>query len=250
MNKRSCLLAVIVFGWAATIQAEELPFYQRNGYILETLSSPLKDKALDQLAANREFQRMRGARESCEDVYRLLDSAGQVVSYASLCRTRHEGLQGFFCWTESTEHYGYTRKTHAATPAWIGDAMLHGCGGVFVRDPGTGAWRDPLNADGTEDETTLAELGWGDKRPVMTMLYSDMEDLGFNIPLRYCDKTRLIDLGPENNTYYGALCEIDDDGTQALICFDNIVGHFGLFTRYQDTSKWVEHTFYRYCWGG
>jgi hypothetical protein len=250
MNKHSCLLAVIVFGWAAAIQAEELPFYQRNGYNLEILSSPLKDKALDQLAASREFERVHGVKQSCEDVYRLRDSTGQVVSYASLCRIRHGGLQGFFCWTESAEHFGYAKRNYGAEPAWIGDAMLHGCGGAFVREPDVGASRDSFDDDGTEDETALAELGWGDQRPVMTMLHSDIHYLGFNIPLRSCEKTRLIDLGPENNTYYGALCEIDDDGTQALICFDNMVGHFGLFTRYQDTSEWVRHTLYRYCWGG
>lgn len=221
------------------------PFYPQAGYSLEKVPQAQKSTVLATLSSNPEFRRMHGLWRSCEKIYHLTDSTGKSVGYGSICKTSHENIKGFFCWDATGQNFAYARKPYGAESAWIGDSILHGCGGVLVRDTTYGT-----DNTAPSDEWIMPELGWGKRRPVLTMLKSDMEDLGFNIPLGTCDKIRFRWLGREKNTSYGAICEIDEAGNKALICFDHFIGHFGFFTRYQDASSWVEHTIYRFCWGG
>ncbi len=224
---------------------EDKPFYAQAGYILEKLPEAREPGALAPLGSSKEFKRMLGLKRSCEAVYHLSDAAGESVGYGSICKTSHKNEKGFFCWDLTGQHFGYARKPYGADAAWIGDSILHSCGGRLVPD----ADQSTDEVDSI-DEWTMPELGWGKRRPVLTMLRSDIEDRGFDIPLRHCNKIRYRWLGREKNTAYGAICEIDEAGKKALICFDHLVGHLGLFTRYEDTSKWVEYTIYRHCWGG
>ena len=225
--------------------SEENPFYLQAGYLLKKLSEARRTDALAPLSANEIFKRMRGLERSCEAIYHLTDSAGQSVGYGSICKTSHENERVFFCWDATGQHLGFSREPYGADPAWIGDSILHDCGGKLVRDTDRATYgSDPMA------ESTMPELGWGERRPVLTMLKSDIKDLGFDISLGHCGKIRYIWLGREKNTSYGAICEIDETGKKALICFDHLIGHFGLVTRHEDNSTWVKHTISRHCWGG
>ena len=234
-------LAVISSTSAVAKLLEKPPFYLQAGYSLEKVAEARRPAALAPLSSNKEFKRMRGLKRSCEEIYHLTDPAGQSIGYGSICKTSHENERGFFCWDAVGQHFTYARKRYGADPAWIGDSILHDCGGTLVRDTDRS---DPMA------ESTMAELGWGKRRPVLTMLKSDIEDRGFDISLGHCGKIRYIWLGREKNTSYGVVCEIDETGKKALICFDNFIAHLGLFTRYEDNPTWVKHTIYRHCWGG
>lgn len=246
MNKRPCLLAIIVSAWATTVQAEEVPFYQQSGYTLEVLTPTARLEALDTLGSSKIFESMRGDKDECDAVYHLSDAQGQSVGYGSLCKTRWKyRRQAFVCWDSTGEHFGYSIKPYGASPGWLGDSILQGCGGVLVRDPHYGG----QVIAGGEDEWIMAEPGWGETRPLYDMLGWDMKNLGFALSAHTCGDIRYISLGRERNTAYGVICSIGDTDKQALICLDNLVGHFGLFTRFRDSPKWIEHTISRHCWG-
>ena len=248
MNKRPCLLVAMVCAWATIVQAEEVPFYQQSGYTLEILTEASRIRALALLRANTAFRQMRGPEKTCETIYHLADSMGQSVGYASMCDTEHKYKTAFFCWDASGKHIGHATKAYGADRSWIGDSILHGCGGVMVPDRTYGV--DSAEVDTTEpgEAWPIQQLGSGKRRPVLTMLDYHIKHLGLDMPLYYCDRIRYISLGWDKNTYYGAICEIDKTGQEAWMCFDNIVGHFAFFTRYQDNSEWVKSTIYRHCW--
>jgi hypothetical protein len=248
------LLFLVSVAFATSIMAalgDEMPFYQKRGYTLEQVPDASRAEILENLSSYLEFKRMRGLKRSCEAIYQLTDSTGQSVGYGSMCKTNHENERGFFCWDTEGKYFAYSRERYGtAAPGWVGNRILHGCGGGLVTRTNYGGYVTEVDMSDAVSEWPLPELGRGKQRPVLTMLESDIERLGFDIPISKCYKTRYIWLGADKNTAYGAICNIDETGTKALICFDNLVGHFALFTRYQDTSKWVEHTIYGYCWGG
>lgn len=245
MKSAHYVLTMLLASPAMAGLLDEKPFYPQAGYSLERVPQENRTTVLAMLRSNKEFKRMQGLWRSCEPIYRLADSAGKSVGYGSICKTSYENLKGFFCWDATGQYIAYARKPYGAEITWIGDSILHGCGGVLVRDT---TYRTDNAA--SVDEWIMPELGLGKRRPVLSMLKSDIERLGFEIPLGACDKIRFRWLGRGKNTSYGAICEIDESGKQALICFDHFIGHFSLLTRYQDASDWAEHTIYRFCWGG
>lgn len=250
MKTLSYLVSVALASSAVAEPKQKTPVYQQRGYSLEEVSETWKPHALNALGYNEEFKRLRGLKRSCEKIYKLNDPAGRTVGYGSICKTSHENEKGFFCWGVAGEDFAYARKPFGADAAWIGESILHGCGGELVPVSGSG---DIITDAGTStftDYSPLAELAPAKWRPVLAMLESDIEDHGFDIRLVHCEKIRFIRLGREKNTAYAATCQINPSGKKALICFDNFIGHFGLFTNYKDTSKWAENTIYGYCWGG
>jgi hypothetical protein len=236
-----------LFSVAMAAQGEEFPFYQQRGYTVEEVADASRREVLDPLGSIREFQRMQGITESCKTIYHVAEPAGQSLGYGSICKTSQGNLKGFFCWDSEGRHFGYSKKHDGANPDWMGNSILQGCGGVLVPNPDHRREINDYEMIATPDGWILPTVGWGEKRPVLTMLHSDIERLGFDISPG-CEDIRLISLGLEENSHYGASCTIDDADNKALICFDNLAGHFGLFTRHQDTSKWIEHTIYRFCW--
>ncbi|MBA1289752.1 hypothetical protein [Pseudomonas japonica] len=244
-------LLTIVFSTSVIAELDEPPpFYQQRGYTLEKVPVSLRAEVLAPLSMNEEFRRLHGLKRSCEIIYHLADPAGRSVGYGSICKTSHENEKGFFCWNAAGQIFAYARKLYGADAHWIGDSILHGCGGGLVPTAETGDRMTELPATAFTDNSLLPELGLGKRRPVLAMLESDIEDNGFDISLGHCEKILIRWLGREKNSGYAAICQIDQSGKKALICFDNFMGHFGLFTRYQDTSNWAEHTIYGFCWGG
>ncbi|WP_263264591.1 hypothetical protein [Pseudomonas sp. RIT-PI-S] len=240
--------ATIIFSTSAIAnESEELAFYYQLGYTLEEVADINRPEALETLVSIRKSQRMRGHLESCETIYHLADETGQSVAYGSICKTDQANLKGFFCWDKGGQHFGYANRRHGASSDWMGDSILHGCGGALVPEPDHREKIDGVELVPTRDGWALPEVGWGEKRPVVTMLYHDLKRLGFDISPR-CDPIRLISLGEEGNNYYGATCKIDAANHEAVICLDNLAENFGIFTRHQKTSKWTELTMYRFCW--
>lgn len=243
-------LVTIAFASTAVAKPEEKPpIYQQRGYTLEKIDEAGRPQALAALSSNEEFKRLRGLKRSCESIYQLGDPAGRIVGYGSICKTSHENEKGFFCWGAAGQIFAYARKRYGANAEWVGESILHGCGGGLVPVSESGDILTDTDTATLTEYSSLAELGPGKRRPVLAMLESDIEDDGFDIRVGHCGKIRYIALGREKNTAYAAICQIDASGKKALICFDNFIGHFGLFTRYQDTSKWAEHTIYGFCWG-
>lgn len=244
--KNSLRVLIATFSLSAIAEErKEINYYYQLNYNLNEVTKTDRLEALETLSSIREFRRLQGLVESCGTLYHLTDETERTVGYGSICKTAENNLKGFFCWDATGQYIAYARKPYGAESTWIGDSILHGCGGVLVRDT---TYRTDNAA--SVDEWIMPELGVGKRRPVLSMLKSDIERLGFEIPLGACDKIRFRWLGRGKNTSYGAICEIDESGKKALICFDHFIGHFGLFTRYQDASDWAEHTIYRFCWGG
>lgn len=194
------------------------------------------------------FQQMRGSDKNCKTVYQLSNSQGQSVGYGSICVTVNKYRRDFFCWNASGEHFGYAPDGYEAGPEWIGDSILQGCGGELVSSPRNRKRGGEAESNPQRGTWKLSELGWGKRRPVLRMLVSDIEYYGFTIPLDYCEKIHYISLGWDRNTYYATICGIKETGTEALICFDNVAGHFALFTHHQSTPEWMENIIYRHCW--
>lgn len=247
--KKAFHLVIAIFSTSAVAGKSDAPAsYQERGYVLEKLTQKIEKQALNELKSVKIFQHMRGAEKKCKAVYRLSHSDGPSVGYAAVCMTGNRYRRDFFCWSASGEHFGYAPDGYDAGPEWVADSILHGCGGELVTAAGNRKQGAEVDTSPPRGVWKLTPLGWGKRRPVMTMLKADIEYYGFSIPLAYCENTRYISLGWDRNTHYATICEIDETGKEALICFDNLEGHFALFTRYQDTPEWIENTIYRHCW--
>lgn len=243
---------VLVIAFSATATANEretTDFYDDLNYSLDEVSPQNRNAALEPLASIREFQRIRGLAGSCETIYHLTDTDRKSLGYGSICRTAQEYLKGFFCWDAEGRYFGYATKYRNDDPDWIGDSILHGCGGAMVPEPDYRHLIPAYELIATPDGWALPEVGWGETRPVRSMLYSDLARLGFDIHPR-CEDIRLIYRDPDSNDHYGATCKIDAAGNTAVLCFDNTGRHFGLFTRHRPTPRWTELTIYRFCWNG
>ena len=248
MKRSSYVITVALATSVVAAESEAPPFYVQLNYTLSEVTDANRPGPLETLGSIREFQRIQGLLESCETIYHLTDETRQSVGYGSICKTGQEYLKGFFCWDAAGQHFGYANKHHGADSAWMGDSILHGCGGALVPEPDHRGKVDDFELVPTTDGWALPEVGWGETRPVETMLYYDLKRLGFSIKPQ-CNQIRLISLGQEGNSYYGATCKIDDADNEAVICFDNLTESFGLFTHHRKTSKWAELTIYRFCWG-
>lgn len=240
---------IAIFSISAIADEHEgLAYYYQLNYNLNKVPETYRPEILEALGSIREFKRMQGLIETCEIVYHLTDNTEQTVGYGSICKTAEKNLKGFFCWDAAGQYFGYAIKPQGASAGWMADSILHGCGGALVPIPDYRDKIDNVELVASTDGWALPEVGWGETRPVKAMLDSDLERLGFDIDPR-CEKIRLLSLGPEENDYYAATCKIDYADNRAVICLGNPENHFGLFTRYRDTSKWKELTIYRFCWG-
>ncbi len=239
------LLLILLLLPTNTAAAHERYFYQEQGYTLQALPDSTRLAALELLSNNREFRLMRGMAGSCEEIHSLEDPLGNTIGYGSLCKTQHKYQAGLFCWDASGTHLGYTKKPEYTHADWVGDSILLGCGGVILNDKLAQRRTDirPF-----PNEEFPPRVDWGDTRPVFTMFDMDVEALGFELPIDSCDEMRFInELSWYNNESYSVVCEIDEEGKQALFCFDNLNEHFALFTRFYDTSRWAEQVMRRYC---
>lgn len=222
-------------------------FYDKLSYSLSEVTEENRHLALEPLAAIREFQRVRGLAGTCGTIYHLTDTGRKSVGYGSICRTAQDYLKGFFCWDSEGRYFGYATKLQSDNAHWMGDSILHGCGGATVPEPDYRHLIPSYELVATIDGWALPEVGWGETRPVDTMLYSDLARLGFDINPR-CDDIRLIYRDAQSNDHYGATCKIDEADNRAVLCFDNTGQHFALFTRYRPKTNWTELTIYRFCW--
>jgi hypothetical protein len=239
------LLPILLLLSTKTAVAHVSSFYQEQDYTLQTLPDSTRSAALELLSNNREFRLMRGMAGSCEEIHALADTQGNTVGYGSLCKTQHKYQAGLFCWDASGTHLGYTKKPVDTRADWVGDSILQGCGGVIVADSPPQQRTETKHSPGEEFPP---RVDWGDTRPVFTMFDMDVEALGFDLPIDSCDEMRFIgELWLDDNESYSVVCEIDEDGKQALFCFDNLNEHFALFTRFYDTSRWAERIMRRYC---
>jgi hypothetical protein len=244
MIKPSHLIAALIYMVTLPAYGETRTFQPLPDYNYDTLNAEARSGALAVLASSKEFQRMQGIASTCQDVYQVNDNQERSVGYGTLCETRGRQEIGFFCWDSAGQHFGYSREPYGETEDWIVGSIIHGCGGEVVPDPDTSRYADAIG------DSPLPTLEWGQRRPVLSMLLSDIRKKGFDIPLGYCEAIQRIRLGNGKNSMYAVVCEIDKSGKPAVICFDNFIGHFGLFTRYKINPSWIEHTIYRYCSGG
>jgi hypothetical protein len=246
MIKPSHLVAALIYMATLPAYGEKRIFQQLPDYTYHALNAEARSGAIAVLASTKEFQLMQGIASTCQEVYQAHDDQNRSMGYGTLCETRGRQEVGFFCWDSSGQHFGYSAEPYGAKEDWIVGSILHGCGAEVVPDLETPRSRevDP------DSHLPLPTLEWGQRRPVLSMLLSDIRKKGFDIPLGYCEAIQRIRLGNGKNSMYAVVCEIDKSGKPAVICFDNFIGHFGLFTRYKISPPWIEHTIYRYCSGG
>jgi len=240
----------ITFSAIATADGRETTrYYGQLNYSLDEVDDENRAAALEPLVEIREFQRIRGLAGSCETIYHLTDTDRKSLGYGSICRTAQAYLKGFFCWDAEGRYFGYATKYREDDPDWVGDSILHGCGGAIVPEPDYRHLIPAHQMIATPDGWALPEVGWGETRPVRSLLYSDLARLGFDIDPR-CEDIRLIYRDHDSNDHYGATCTVDEAGNTAVLCFDNTGRNFGLFTRHRPTPHWTELTIYRFCWNG